>query len=62
MKIDFIILCFEFFVNAFVFLIESKKFGQKALLNGLIDFQDDLHICVNLFACLCLPLCKRLLV
>lgn len=32
------VLCFELFANAFAFLVESQKLGQKALPNRLNVF------------------------
>jgi hypothetical protein len=38
------VLCFELFVNAFTFLVESKKLGQKVLPNKPTHFSNVIGI------------------
>jgi hypothetical protein len=58
-------LCFELFVNAFAFLVESKRLGQKVLPNGFQGIYTKLNFIPseplrNLNALCCRHLCKPL--
>jgi hypothetical protein len=59
------VLCFELFVNAFAFLVESKRLGQKVLPNGFQGIYTKLNFIPsepmrNLNALCCRHLCKPL--